>query len=213
MKPLLIAIIIAFVGISAYAQNVGIGTNSPLDYAKLDISSDSTGLMTPRLDDTQISDLGTKISDLGPAGSAEYNGLIVFHTNEKAMFFWDDSNSGFTNGGWSRIIDFNLATVDLDSLNEIQTLSISNDTIFLSSGGFVVVPVDADSDPNNELQNLSSSTSGANRTINISGGSGTTINVADNDNNSSNELQNLSSSSSGTNRTINISEDLELVYQ
>ncbi len=51
---------------------------------------------------------------------------------------------------------------------------------------------DADADPNNEIQNLSSSTSGTNRTINISSGSSTTFSVADNDNNSSNEIQTLS---------------------
>ena len=42
---------------------------------------------------------------------------------------------------------------------------------------------------NTDNQNLSSSSSGTNRTINISGGTGTTISVADNDNSSSNELQ------------------------
>lgn len=47
---------------------------------------------------------------------------------------------------------------------------------------------DADADPNNEIQNLSHTVSGTNRTINISGGTGTTISVADNDNSSTNEL-------------------------
>jgi microcystin-dependent protein len=49
---------------------------------------------------------------------------------------------------------------------------------------------------NTDNQSLSSASAGTNRTINISGGSGTTINVADNDNNSSNEIQLLGLSGS-----------------
>jgi hypothetical protein len=48
---------------------------------------------------------------------------------------------------------------DADSTNELQALSRSNDTIYLSQGGFVVLPTDlvddADNNPTNELQNLS----------------------------------------------------------
>ena len=36
---------------------------------------------------------------------------------------------------------------DNDSINEIQTLSISNDTIFLTDGGFVMLPVINDDGP------------------------------------------------------------------
>ena len=47
---------------------------------------------------------------------------------------------------------------DKDSLNEIQYLSISNDTIFLSNGSFVKLPPDliddADHDTSNEIQSL-----------------------------------------------------------
>jgi len=60
---------------------------------------------------------------------------------------------------------------------------------------------DADNSTTNELQNLSSTVSGTNRTINISGGTGTTISVADSDNSSSNEIQSLSRSGN----TISIS--------
>jgi hypothetical protein len=44
---------------------------------------------------------------------------------------------------------------------------------------------------NTDAQDLSSSSNGTLRTIDISGGTGTTINVADRDNNSSNEIQDL----------------------
>ena len=47
---------------------------------------------------------------------------------------------------------------DADPTNEIQVLSASNDTIFLSSGGYVVLSPDqindADADPSNEIQSL-----------------------------------------------------------
>ena len=48
---------------------------------------------------------------------------------------------------------------DADSTNEIQQLSISNDTLYLSQGGVAVLPADeindADADPLNELQTIS----------------------------------------------------------
>lgn len=46
--------------------------------------------------------------------------------------------------------------VDLDSdpTNEIQSLSISKDTIYLSGGGSVVIPEDYDPDSTNEIQSL-----------------------------------------------------------
>lgn len=48
---------------------------------------------------------------------------------------------------------------DADSTNKLQVLTRSNDTLFLSQGGFVVLPTDlvddADNNPTNELQNLS----------------------------------------------------------
>ncbi len=47
---------------------------------------------------------------------------------------------------------------DANPTNEIQVLSISNDTVFLSSGGYVKLPIDlvddSDNDPSNEIQDL-----------------------------------------------------------
>ncbi len=55
--------------------------------------------------------------------------------------------------------DGTLARRDVSTLAEFQILSISNDTVFLSNGGFVKLPVDlvddTDADPSNEIQNLS----------------------------------------------------------
>jgi len=66
-------------------------------------------------------------------------------------------------------------------------------------------PANNDNSSSNEIQNLSPSASGTNRTIAIDkGGTNATFSIADNDNSSSNEIQNLSPSASGTNRTIAI---------
>ena len=55
--------------------------------------------------------------------------------------------------------DGTLARRDVSTLSEFQILSISNDTIYLTNGSFVKLPVDqvddADADPNNETQILS----------------------------------------------------------
>ena len=70
---------------------------------------------------------------------------------------------------------FITAEVDGSITNELQVLSISNDTLFLSDGGFAVLPADqvndADADPSNEIQTLTklgstiSLTNGGNITV------------------------------------------------
>ena len=84
--------------------------------------------------------------------------------------------------------------LDLDSLNELQIMSISNDTIYLSKSGFIVLPPDevndGDFDNTNELQILSIS----NDTLSLSNGGFVVLpdNVDDADNNPTNEIQVLS---------------------
>jgi hypothetical protein len=84
---------------------------------------------------------------------------------------------------------------DADPTNEIQGLSLSNDTLYLSNGGFVVLPTDqvndADDDPTNEIQGLSIS----NDTIYLSNGGFVTLptdQVNDADDDPTNELQVIS---------------------
>jgi len=76
---------------------------------------------------------------------------------------------------------------DTSSTNEIQMLSRKGDTVFLSRGGFIVLPKDNDSDPVNELQILSRS----NDTLYLSKG-GFVVLPKDNDSDSTNEIQLLS---------------------
>lgn len=83
---------------------------------------------------------------------------------------------------------------DLDSLNELQIINISNDTLYLSKGGFAVLPNDnvddADNNPTNEIQAINLS----NDTLFLSGGGFVVLpadEVNDNDADSTNELQSL----------------------
>mgnify|MGYP006087196239 CR=1 FL=1 len=62
---------------------------------------------------------------------------------------------------------------DSSAINEIQVLSISNDTLYLTDGGFAVLPQELDSDTTNEIQTLSYS----NDTLSISGGNSIKIEI------------------------------------
>ncbi len=55
-----------------------------------------------------------------------------------------------------RLADSTLAIIDADSLTQFQILNISNDTIYLSNGGFVKLPAEVDGSITNEIQTLSS---------------------------------------------------------
>ncbi len=89
------------------------------------------------------------------------------------------SNSG---GSFTDAVD----DADANPTNEIQDLSLTGNTLSLTNDASTV-DLSGYLD-NTDNQNLSSTTAGTNRTINISGGTGTTISVADNDNSTSNEL-------------------------
>ncbi|MBL7861987.1 MAG: hypothetical protein JNJ65_12555 [Cyclobacteriaceae bacterium] len=91
------------------------------------------------------------------------------------------------------------STIDLSPF--AQTLTLLGNSLSISNGNSVDLSSFA-----TDNQNLSLGTAiGTSKVINISNGTGVTIDVADNDNSSTNELQNLSlGTSTGTNRVINI---------
>ena len=98
----------------------------------------------------------------------------------------------------------NVDDADADPSNELQALSISNDTLYLSSGGFVVLPSDqindADADPTNELQAISMS----NDTLYLSSGGFVVLppdQINDADADPTNEFQTITRNGS----TINLS--------
>jgi hypothetical protein len=77
--------------------------------------------------------------------------------------------------------------LDADPTNELQAVSISNDTIYLSNGGFVILPVNLDNDSTNELQTITQNYNIA--TLSHNGGY---INIDDDDSDPQNEIQSLS---------------------
>jgi hypothetical protein len=78
MKKLITWILLFMAVSAAYAQNVGIGTNTPDNTAILDLTSDSTGFLAPRLTKVQ------RDAITGPA-----HGLIIFNTTDSTLEFWN----------------------------------------------------------------------------------------------------------------------------
>lgn len=117
----------------------------------------------------------------------------------------DDQSIGLS-GNTLSIEDGN--SVDLTTYldnTDAQVLSILNDTVFLSNGGFIKLPADlvddADANPNNEIQDLQ--LAGDNLTI-TNNGSATTIDLSPYMDNT--DTQDLSSTVVGTNVTVDITD-------
>src|SRR6478736_3832368 len=90
---LVIVLLSSIFNSEASAQNVGIGTTSPNASAQLDITSNSKGLLIPRLTTTQR---GAIVS---PA-----KGLIVYDSTSQVIFYYDGAVwQGVSNSGnaWS----------------------------------------------------------------------------------------------------------------
>lgn len=137
MKKILILSLIAFT-FGLQAQNVGIGTNTPLDYAKLDISSTTAGLQLPRMTTSQRSTLASNISALSAVLSSQYSGMIVYDATLNTMYMWDATKS--TNGDWVNILDTDASVddADADATNEIQDLSLTGNVLSLTDDATTV---------------------------------------------------------------------------
>jgi hypothetical protein len=101
------------------------------------------------------------------------------------------SNLSIANGN-----SINLASLNTDA----QTISLVGNNLSISGGNSVDI-----SGINTDTQNLSLTTSGTQRTVGISGGTGVTLDVADNDNNPTNEIQDLALSGNTLSITNNAS--------
>src|ERR1051325_8181750 len=78
MRKTLFLFLFLFLFLKDYAQSVGIGTTTPDPKAQLDISSNSKGLLIPRLTTAQRN-----------AISNPSFGLIVFDTDKAAVMLFD----------------------------------------------------------------------------------------------------------------------------
>lgn len=74
-KTLLNLFLCVTIGLSA--QNVGIGTNAPKDYNKLEISSSESGFQLPRMTTVQRATLKGNVEALSAVLSAQYSGMMV----------------------------------------------------------------------------------------------------------------------------------------
>lgn len=143
-------------------SSVGIGTDTISQSAKLEVHSNSKGFLKPRMDTAARKAIGNKVP-----------GLEVYDTYFKKTFWWDGTN-------WVSCGN------DLDSLNEIQVISLSGTTVSLSkSGGSFNLPAAAPTD-------LTISGTSSPVTINSSTGSDVTLTAG----------TNIGLSGSGTNVTI-----------
>lgn len=70
---------------------VGIGTSTPDNFAKLDVSDTAKGVLIPRLTTAQRNNLGASLS------SAQI-GLLVFDRNQNRFYFWNSLN-------WVAVLD------------------------------------------------------------------------------------------------------------
>jgi hypothetical protein len=165
----LVAALIIFPSLKSSAQ-VGIGTTTPSAHAVLELKSpdNNQGFLVPRLTTAQR----TAPAFTSTLTTAEA-GLLVFDTNTGKFYYWSGS-------AWTVIED----STGTDS----QTLSFTSPNLSISGGNSVNL-----STINTDAQNLTLGTrTGTNQPVNISGGTGVTIDVADNDNSTTNEIQDLS---------------------
>ncbi|MFN0201384.1 MAG: hypothetical protein ACKVTZ_07680, partial [Bacteroidia bacterium] len=70
LKKSIFAILLSSLSLAVFAQNVGIGTNTPDVSSILDIVSTQRGVLVPRMTSTERTNI------VNPA-----NGLLVFDTN------------------------------------------------------------------------------------------------------------------------------------
>lgn len=153
--------------------NINNGTNVTFDVADNDNNSVN-----------EIQDLALTANTLSLSGDATTVNLAPYLDNTDSQ---DLSISGNTLSLTNDATPINLApyldnTDNQDLILTGNTLSLTNDASTINLAPYL---------DNTDNQNLSSTSSATNRTINISGGASTTIDVADNDNSSTNEIQNL----------------------
>jgi len=98
----ILAILILVIGFTqiSFSQNVGIGTPSPDNSAKLDITSTDSGILIPRMDSTQRN-----------AISSPANGLLVYDTDYSTFYYWNDVFSK-----WIAIINANNSVKKINDL-------------------------------------------------------------------------------------------------
>ena len=142
----LIAICLSFFSLSLMAQVSAV----------MEFESTDKGILIPRMDSNAMKNIPNP-----------EEGLMVYDSSRHAFCY-------FSNSEWMVMSRGQASFIEKDSsvTNELQTISISNDTIYLENGGFVVLPEDnvedGDFENDNEIQTISKS--GSTVTLSHDGG-------------------------------------------
>ncbi|GIV35198.1 MAG: hypothetical protein KatS3mg031_2733 [Chitinophagales bacterium] len=183
-------------------QNISIINNI------LSISDGNSVDLTPYLDNTDNQQLSfnpsTNILTLQNGGWVDFSPLVYKGKNISLTYDSITNMLTLTDGSGTLTVSLQGSGKDgdTDATNEIQMLTLSHDTIYLSKGNYIIL---GDNSPVNELQNLSIS----GNTISISQGNSITLS----DNDPANELNTgfsfdgsfLSISDAGGQKTVNLS--------
>jgi hypothetical protein len=104
MRRIVLTLLTGLFVVAMHAQNVGIGTNTPDNTAILDLFSDSTGFLAPRLTKTQRDGI-----------TAPAHGLIIFNVTDSTLEYWngqcwlrsyqEDCNACYFNVNMSALAD------------------------------------------------------------------------------------------------------------
>lgn len=120
-------IFLAFAMVSFFSVNAQVGINTdnsnPDGSAMLDVKSTDKGLVVPRLTATE------RLAIPSPA-----NALMVYDTDSMCFFYYKQPTTTWIN------LCNTFKEVDADTTNELQQLSLSGDTIFISNGNYIVLP-------------------------------------------------------------------------
>jgi hypothetical protein len=125
MKNLTLLILILGIGQHfIYAQSVGIAKDeiTPHPSAALEIRSNEKGLLIPRMTSANKN-----------AIEAPAIGLLIYQIDGAKGFYYSDGNN------WN-LLEGTSGTIDSDTTNEIQTIRIDGDTLFISKGGYALLP-------------------------------------------------------------------------
>ena len=141
--------------------------DTQLTEAQVDAFANNNGYLLNEVDGS----ITNEIQDLSLSGN-----ILTITNNGTATdidlsAFLDNTDTQLTESQVDAFVGNNgylSAEIDGSITNEIQALSISNDTIFLENGGYAKLPLLNDDDPTNEIQNFGVSQIGD--TLYLSGG-------------------------------------------
>lgn len=224
MKIILLFLSVFVINILKAQNNIGIGTTAPNAKAVLDVSATDKGFLLPRLTTAQR-------TAINPTGNTDA-GLLVYDTNDNLYYFWDATQwvpfPQTTTSSFNISLNFDNATRTLSLTdaggtltsivpdNDVQTLTLNGQTLSISNGNNVTLPLAADAQTLSIAGNVISISNGNNitipnfidtdaqtltltgQTLAISNGNSVTLPL-DADSDPLNEIQNLSITKTGNN--------------